>query len=221
MADAGCITEVWCESTRGYGSGYLIQPHLVLTACHVVDDSGQDLPEDLIIKVRPYAVWQAGGKWLSATLVWPKKADWRSRFEQDIALLEIDPTEITRKTAQTLKIGWDDPLGADKVDVVATGFPKLKEKAEKRDTYTVFGKIPPFADLKAQQWNVEYVGRQPERDEDWSGISGAALFAKDRLVGVISRKVRNESDFRPGIKDFTAVRIEPALDQEAFQVLLY
>src|SRR4051794_40732942 len=96
---SGCFTEVWCESTGGYGSGYLLKPDLVLTACHVIDDSGKDLPANVIIKVRPYAVWQANGEWLPAKLVWPRAADWLPKFEQDIALLWIKPNAVTEKVA--------------------------------------------------------------------------------------------------------------------------
>jgi hypothetical protein len=105
--------------------------------------------------------------------------------------------------------------------VTAVGFPKFKQRDDDtRDTQQISGEVAPLSGIKAQEWDVEYKGRQPRNQEDWKGLSGAALFAGDRLVGIISRKVRGETDLQAGMADFKAVRLEPALEDHYFKTLV-
>jgi len=216
-----CVTEVYCSTTDSFGSGYLLGPGLVLTACHVIDDTGNDLPNPIKIQVRPLLDAEPGGVWREASLAWPRTSDWRQWFTKDIALLQFTPDDQTKAVAQRPPLGWGGLPRDQPVTVRAIGFPKFRRRPDgTRDTQPVSGEIEEGAAKKAQEWALLYKGRQPREEDDWKGISGAALFAEGRLVGIISRKVPGESDFRPGMEDFKGVRLEPALQDEGFNALI-
>jgi inactive STAND/Trypsin-like peptidase domain len=216
-----CISEVRCLTTTSFGSGYLLNPGLVLTACHIIDDTGNDLPDPINIEVRPLADAKCGGGWREANLVWPRAHEWRQHFAEDIALLQFTPDAHTRAIATQSRLGWGNLPKNQPMGVTAVGFPKFKQRSDDtRDTQQVSGEVAPLSSIKAQEWDVEYKGRQPKNQEDWKGLSGAALFAGDRLVGIISRKVRGETDFQAGMADFKAARLEPALQNDHFKTLV-
>jgi hypothetical protein len=216
-----CITEVRCPTTVSFGSGYMLKAGLVLTACHVIDDTGKDLPDPIKIEVRSLLDPKQGGGWREANLVWPCAQEWRKRFVDDIALLQFTPDAHTKAIATQVRLGWGNMPKNRPISVTAVGFPKFKRRGDDtRDTQQVSGEVAPLSSIKARQWDVEYKGPQPKNQEDWKGLSGAALFAGDRLVGIISRKVRGETDFQAGIAAFQAVRLEPALLDDRFNALV-
>lgn len=208
-----CVVEIWSPTTKKIGSGYLIAPDLVLTACHILGEPGQSLPRGLRIEIRPLEDAQKGRSWRSAALGWPKPENWAILSQLDVALLAIDSDEYTRSTARRVPLGWGNLPNDIQLSVTAIGFPRFKQKDNARDTQQIFGDVAPLSGIKSKMFEIEYKGRGPKGHEDWSGISGAALFAQDRLIGVVMLKVED------GYVDFKAARLEEALKNEEFVYL--
>ena len=191
------------ESSRGrsYGSGYLLTQRLVLTARHVVDlalpgepvvppavplprRSGEDPVSDgHVCHVRPLSD-QAGGPRFEARVVW-----WRT--DVDVALLAITDDSWTPPTRRVV-VEWADISGARTVRCLAVGFPAadtIRESARViRDSREIEGTIPPQSGRKSGLWTVHvehHTGPSESPSGSWAGMSGAAVFVDDALVGVI------------------------------------
>src|SRR5262245_61134303 len=123
----GCITEIRRPSTKSYGSGYLITPDLVLTACHVITKAQTEAPPaaDAGIEIRTIAHFFNGVDFQKASLIWPPRERWAELARYDIALLEITPDVITAKAAQSVKLGVEGLPQGRPTQVQFVGFPRL------------------------------------------------------------------------------------------------
>jgi Trypsin-like peptidase domain len=211
-----CLTEVSCKTTAGYGTGYLITPDLVLTACHVISDKLKaPLPPNLEIVVRTIAHFRKGVPYQGAKLIWPPPARWQELAELDIALLKITPDETTRAAARHVDLG-DDGLPRDKeLQVYFSGFPRLaaNPKTEARDAKQIFGDVALMSGVKQNLIEISVNGKPAKSDEGWSGISGAAVFAQaqGQIIAVVNVKIVD------GMVDFNAMRLDAAMRDQDFR----
>jgi hypothetical protein len=146
-----CLTEVSCKTTRGYGTGYLIAPNLVLTACHVLSEKlNAPLPPDLKIEIRTIAHFSKRIPYQGAKLIWPPPARWQQLAELDIALLEITPDETTRAAARHVHLGADGLPRDKELQVYFSGFPRLaaNPNTEARDAKQMFGEVALMSGVK-------------------------------------------------------------------------
>ncbi|MFF0312037.1 trypsin-like peptidase domain-containing protein [Streptosporangium sp. NPDC004379] len=169
---------------KRYGSGYRVTSEVVLTAAHVIKDA-------LDINVRFTA--DRTHK-LPATPLWT---------EGDLAALRV-PSE---GALPPVRYGLVDPGVATELRCQAVGFPlwKYREKARVRDSAQMTGVILPLENRYGGTLGVA-VDRPPAEDRTespWKGMSGAALFVGDRLVGVLS-----EHHPREGAGHLTALRVD-------------
>jgi hypothetical protein len=216
------LVEIRCVTTKGYGSGYLVRPDLVLTACHVIAPPDAGLPQPVTIEVRPLGDDDGQGSWQSATVAWPDPAKWAAAAPAtDIALLAFQPpaNPVVVPAAEDVSVGWDSLPSDQPLKITAVGFPRFTQDtaANTRDTHQIFGSIAPLSALKAKSFEIEYEGRNPKAEEDWKGLSGAAVFSASnakRVIGVLTVRVRD------GLYDFRAVRIEAATIDPAFSKLI-
>ncbi len=162
----------------GYGSGYLVAPGIVLTARHVLEVNKEQLPK-LGRKCRVRAVGEDRSNrpdWHDAELVWVGKG------ELDVALLRTGTTDRTHRSPPF----GTSPSDAAEIKCRTIGFPlATAETPAGDDIYQLDGTIRTATFALSGELAVDVDSEPPEDPENWPGISGAALFADDYLVGVI------------------------------------
>lgn len=211
------VVEVWAGLTDGSwscGSGYLITEHLVLTAAHVIVE--ERCKEFHAVASSPDILLRAHGKQdpLRGTVVWRG-----ANSELDIALVEID--DAAWQPPVTLSpIRWGTiTCEMPRIECSAMGFPRaLLLPDEVREREQLDGRINPGAGEKSCQYHIA-VDNAPTRHmaggSPWSGMSGAAVFSADLLIGVVVIDLDGFDGHR-----LTAVRIEAALRDPGFRGLI-
>lgn len=181
---------VWAGRGKGRsGSGYLVTRHLVLTARHVLlpvldaEPAGGGESSDLVLSpgprctVRPLAVGgSVGVDDYEAAVEW-------SPGDLDVALLRIvDP----RWNPDVFADEWWAPVtGNREIPVSGVGFPRF----QRDDSEQLVARLRPLSGLIRHR--LELIIDDPptaagEGASPWAGISGAAVFAEDMLVGVVA-----------------------------------
>ncbi len=183
------------------GSGYRMGPTSVLTAAHVIEGA-------VSIRVRFDA--DLPGKWATEAIsCW---ADPRS----DLAVLSIPPREGEPPVA-VARFGWISDRAAV-LAAQAVGFPRFKLKSDDgvedhpqryRDSHQADGSVAVLSNRR--EGTLEITVPPPERDPDpavspWEGMSGAAVWIDDRIVGVIAKHHRSD-----GLGRLAATRLDLAL----------
>ncbi|MFW6693525.1 trypsin-like peptidase domain-containing protein [Streptomyces sp. MAR4 CNX-425] len=196
------IAEVITDSGAGggsRGSGYLISADAVLTAAHVVAGAHR-------ITVRCDA--DRPGEWSApAVVAWTAAGS-------DLAVLTVTPPAHAPAAAVPARFGRVADDRPDVVDVHLAGFPLFKRRrhpdgAYFREMHQAHGSVAALSNLRTG--TLEVTVPPPGADPDpavspWSGMSGAAVWAGDRVVGVIAEHHRAE-----GLNRLTAVRLDHAL----------
>ena len=189
---------------EGSGSGYRLGDRLVLTARHVLA-AALDGPGGQVL-VRPVGVTQ----WLPARVTW-EDAD------ADAALIVVED-EGCRAPAGESVLRWGELAGSDPVPCAAVGFPWASVRPDRvRDTAHVYGQVAPLGQLKAGRLDLDVASASPSAREGgspWAGMSGAAVIADSRLVGVITVDPARYQD------RLVAVPVNGLLADEGFRALL-
>jgi lipopolysaccharide biosynthesis regulator YciM len=198
--DPGRVAQLRVQGPGGpsRGSGYRLNSTAVLTAAHVVAEArtihvvfNADLPDE----------WTA-----AATVALCEPA-------VDVAVLRIDPPS-TRSAAEMV---WFGKVGraAAVLRCRAVGFPLFKMRADEasagtgttyRDVHQADGMISSLSNWR--EGTLEITVPVPPDDpypehSPWEGMSGAAVWCGDRIIGVISKHHRND-----GLNRLAAVRTD-------------
>ncbi|OLT06465.1 hypothetical protein BJF90_16975 [Pseudonocardia sp. CNS-004] len=188
------------DGTRRRGSGYRVASGVVLTAAHVVDGA-----RDVVLRfdADTHREWSTPAVEVVAD---PKS---------DLAAVLIDaPGPVTASSYG--RVGDR----ADVISVRAVGFPRFKLKGYGgtrggiyRDSHQANGAVAPLSNLRSKRLEVEVA--PPEYDPDplaspWEGMSGAALWAGHRIVGVVTDHHRGD-----GLRRLAAARISALTDGPA------
>lgn len=157
------------------GSGYLLGPRILLTAAHVVEEAGT-----------AEAVVSGGVGEVPCDVVWRRKDD-----ACDAALLvaraDIVPEDATSAFAP---LRWGELIHLDtQENCQAIGFPLVqRDKQGNLDSEQIFGRVKPGTSILSGRYVLESSGTPPQPTADqspWSGLSGAALFCRGALIGLV------------------------------------
>ncbi|MGN9757563.1 hypothetical protein [Streptomyces sp. SD31] len=185
--DAERLVSLSAEGKRG--SGYLLTPNLVLTAGHCVGSKGA------AVTVRKYCRREGSYELPDdrQTFLVAVKGD----AELDCALLEstVDDPFRTGQGGRRDEVRLGRLVGEDAVPAQALGFPRsgVTEAGARRwvNVEDVRGAVLPLTGSRREVRRLNFqirTGGSPavQGSSLWSGMSGAALFAGDHLVGVIT-----------------------------------
>ncbi|WP_198678092.1 NB-ARC domain-containing protein [Streptomyces sp. Go-475] len=187
------------------GSGYRVSRNAVLTAAHVVEGS---------VSVRVRFEADLPGEWSTPGKTWWGVPGW------DIAVVLIDPRpgEPSIVAARCAEVGAQPTV----FEAQAVGFPLWKLRSD--DGATPVAAVPPVRD-SGQTFYRDYhhaVGRVASISNSregtlelelpsppmgsWKGMSGAALWRGDRIIGVVTHHHGQEGG------RLTAVRLDRVLE---------
>ncbi|MFH9370703.1 tetratricopeptide repeat protein, partial [Streptomyces anulatus] len=172
---------VWVRTRRpgGSGSGYLIGPQLVLTALHVVRPDRQWARE---VQTRVGHSRFGDVVHRRAQVCWPDPREGVPATDAlDMALLWLEEPVVVEGSP----VRWGRPAGVVPLPFEGAGFPAFADEAARGDVEHLRGELSAVSTsssdwvLDCQVWPDLHGGQHP-----WAGASGAAVFCRDRLVGV-------------------------------------
>jgi hypothetical protein len=189
------VVEVLCDHGPSadprwtVGSGLLFGGTHVLTAAHAVEDGA------LTIRT-------VGKAEYPATVALAGSTD-----GIDLAVLDVPRGLAALPPLEFARVARDLPTAQALRDCWAVGFPKFQtvvgaDGVEVRATAQVDGRLPLADDLGSGMLTLHVENsprRLPPQEEElgnssWSGMSGAAVFAGDRIVGVVTEHSPRRGD---------------------------
>ncbi|MGW2225596.1 hypothetical protein [Streptomyces formicae] len=181
--DVRRVVEIWNPGGQGrVGTGYLVADRVVLTALHNVSGAGE-------LEVRRLDPEGREG-WVGAELLWPEG---ELESQVDAALIRVTGGGWGPVGGDPVRWGRiDAAVGESQLGCLAVGFPRSEVRDGVRDTKEIRGHIETLTGLKSGgELITAYVDGvatpgKPDAKSRWSGASGAALFARGRLVGVVT-----------------------------------
>lgn len=199
------IAEVHGGEKGRHGSAYLLASEVALTARHVVEG----LASIELRRLEPDSMGFPGavGAWQPARVAWISP-------NADLALLIPEQTRSSfcELTDATTLARVD---GRVPIRVHALGFPRAMLSPTHSDTLQLEATVNAWSGVRSESLLLDVCTTRPAEDAGWRGMSGAAVFAGDRLVGVIEAV--------PVQLDSSALRATPAYllfdDPEAAAIL--
>ena len=169
------VLEIYGEPSGSRGSGYLLAPRLALTARHVVEGLEQ-------VEVRWPQADAMGlpgvlGRWTRASV------RWLGPGADDLALLVPANGDDFTVPSGTVALSRLD--GHAPVPVHAMGFPRAAGRPARSEALFVAATVNAWSGVPAEAMLLAVQGPNLAEREGWKGVSGAAVFAGDRLVGVL------------------------------------
>ncbi|WP_419665844.1 NACHT domain-containing protein [Streptomyces sp. 2-1] len=197
------VAEVFNPRAGVVGSGWFVTPQLVLTVWHAAEGTapvGEAAPGappprrslspaalDALAdgrepcRVRALADASAGRPFRDAVTVW-----WRPECDVALLLVTEDADQAT-PSAGWATTYWADLVSADPVEVTAVGFPDHDVVDRVRESRQFGGVVHPLSGVRSGHWVITTGAlARPTPGSGWAGMSGAALFAGDRLVGLVT-----------------------------------
>ncbi|MEU6822662.1 FxSxx-COOH system tetratricopeptide repeat protein [Streptomyces atriruber] len=182
--DVRRVVEIWNPGARRSGTGFLVADRIVLTALHNALGVGK-------LEVRRLDPEGRDEGWAGAELLWPER---EQDPEVDVALIRVTDGAWTVPDEMG-PVRWgriDADVVEERLGCLAVGFPRSEVRDGVRDTKEIRGHVEALTGLKSggERITVHVDGvAAPSKPGDrsrWSGASGAALFARGRLVGVVT-----------------------------------
>lgn len=181
--DVRRVVEIWNPGAGCSGTGYLVADRIVITALHnVLGAAGR-------VEVRRLAPGDV--RWAAAELLWPER---EQDPQVDVALIRVTDGAWTAPDGME-PVRWgriDAVVVEERLGCLAVGFPRSEARDGVRDTKEIRGHVEALTGLKSggELITVHVDGvatpSNPGAKSRWSGASGAALFARGRLIGVVT-----------------------------------
>jgi tetratricopeptide (TPR) repeat protein len=193
---------------RRRGSGYRVTTEAVLTAAHLLEGA---------LSVRVRFEPDLAGEWATTAISWWADPD------SDVAVLSISPRPGERPVSP-VRFGRIGDRAAV-LAVQAVGFPRWKIRTDDgtipaagdgrsryRDAHHAVGSVAVLSNWREGTLEVA-VASAPAADPSgqvspWEGMSGAALWVGERIVGVVSKHHPGD-----GLARLAAARIDLAVDR--------
>ncbi|MFI2640631.1 serine protease [Streptomyces sp. NPDC018610] len=203
------VAAVLCDGRTG--SGYLLAARLVLTAAHVVGDNGS---------ARAMVVRGSGAQ--QCEVVWR-----RHDGECDAALLASRRALVRPETATRLRpVTWARLTDESPVRCQAMGFPRAQwGQGRNLDIEHIECALRPASGIVRGRYVLDVKDVSPELASGrspWEGMSGAALFARGGILGLVveaphnwrhqrleaikSRALLDDASFASALKRYTGDR---------------
>lgn len=163
-----------------YGSGYLITNRLILTAKHVARSSKLGA----VCKVTPLidADDQSRGLAQASSNTFPAELIWRSP-KKDVALLSITSTKgvpgLSSKPVATGRVSSEH----GRLRCEGIGFPEAKNAGSQNEEHHLHGYVS-WA-VRGRNLEIDVINATPRNPNHWRGYSGAAIFSRGLLIGVV------------------------------------
>jgi len=159
------------------GSGYLVADGLMLTAAHVLErTAGTPVRVGESVEVA-----RLGGDWHSGTVRWVDAG-------HDVAVVSCPDLHADGG------IRWGRLVGSNPVSWGSVGFPRASIDLEsRRQPEHAFGRVSPISERTTGRLALTVESRHPRDDpapgkahSPWAGLSGAAVFSGEYLIGVVT-----------------------------------
>ncbi|MET8687321.1 FxSxx-COOH system tetratricopeptide repeat protein [Streptomyces sp. NPDC004732] len=182
--DVRRVVEIWNPGARRSGTGFLVADRIVLTALHNALGARQ-------LEVRRLDPEGRDEGWAGAELLWPER---EQDPEVDVALIRVTDGAWTVPDEMD-PVRWgriDAAVVEERLGCLAVGFPRSEVRDGVRDTKEIRGHVEALTGLKSGGERITvYVDgvaapSKPGDKSRWAGTSGAAVFARGRLVGVVT-----------------------------------
>jgi Trypsin-like peptidase domain len=170
------VVELYDKASGRFGTGYLLAPSLVLSARHVVD--GLDSMTARLLEADEDGLPGAIGPRQPAVVVW------RGGDDLDLALLTPSAAGASfRERVAPALVGRLADRAAVRVDAI--GFPRAMDAPQFADTLHIEALVSAWTGLRGRSLVLDVQTARPQDAEQWKGMSGAALFGGDVVVGVV------------------------------------
>lgn len=198
--DIARVVDIYFADDDSFGSGYALTDRLILTAAHV---AAAALP-GAECEIRPLTDI---GAHLTATLL-------RRWDDHDAALLELNEGyALPRFQDEIVRFGRAGEGDDNIYSCRAIGFPYATSFDGVRQEWELRGRL--IRGIRARRYAVEPENAVPAGADQWPGFSGAAVFCKTLLVGIV-QAVATSFDGRM----LQALPIDVLLSDQDFVVLL-
>ncbi len=192
--------------TYQFGSGYIVAPEFVFTAGHVLSFIESTSPV-AGAKCEVHPLGSTSANWQPGEVVWAAES------KRDVALVRVARLGASLAPARLGRLEGIQP-----VKWRAIGFPVASLDDSGRKEEDAWGEVSPITGQSDGQLGLTVQSRQARAavvgESGWAGLSGAAVFSGDALVGLV---IKDPSGYD---RSLVGKRIETIANDAALRQLL-